>query len=69
MIPSSDYEMIMTYPSNYTGDWLDEYLYVIMSKRKLKFSNGYKFDQFNQLLLRLDPYDTNVEIIGITIAK
>lgn len=68
-IPSSDYELVMTYPANYTGDWLDEYLYVIMSKRKLKFSNGYKFDQFNQLLLRLDPYDTNVEIIGITIAK
>ena len=69
VIPNSNYELITTYPSNYTGDWLDEYLYVIMSKRKLKFSNGYKFDQFNQLLLRLDPYDTNVEIIGITIAK
>ncbi len=70
IIPSSDYELVMTLPNNYTDSKpIDEYLFVVMSKKKMSFAQGYKFPSFNQLLLELDPYETNVEIVGITIAK
>ena len=69
-IPSSDYELVMTLPNNYKENKpIDEYLFVVMSKKQISFAEGYKFPSFNLLLLRLDPYDTNVEIVGITIAK